>query len=59
MFITSVFPTIAPDGAATAVIAEVPDPFRIPVSVVAPVPPPATGNVPKSRSVPPELTFSG
>jgi hypothetical protein len=30
-----------------------------PVRVVAPVPPPPTGSVPYSRSVPPELTLSG
>ena len=59
IFCTSLSPNNAPVGAATAVIADVPEPFRIPVSVVAPVPPVATGKVPYSRSVPAALTFSG
>jgi len=52
-------PTIAPVGAATAVIFEVPDAFTIPVNVATPVPPPATGRVPYSTVVPPLLTLSG
>lgn len=38
----SVVPTIVPEGAVTAVNAEVPLPFTIPVNVDAPVPPSAT-----------------
>lgn len=47
----SVVPTTAPDGAATAVNADVPLPTKRPVNVPAPLPPRATDRVPVQPAV--------